>query len=131
MAFFSFNNVRVAGMSAGVPVKKICNLKLTNLSKDYDAEAFVETTGILERRVDDLTTSDLCIPAAEKLIADLGWDKSEITVIIFVSQTTDYYLPATACIIQIFHGYCIFHIITLQGDIKFFVCQCNNRQSNK
>lgn len=100
MAFFSFNNVRVAGMSAGVPVKKICNLKLTNLSKDYDAEAFVETTGILERRVDDLTTSDLCIPAAEKLITDLGWDKSEITVIIFVSQTTDYYLPATACIIQ-------------------------------
>lgn len=100
MAFFHFKNVRVAGFSAGVPKKKVCNLKLTGLSENYDAAAFVETTGILERRVDDLTTSDLCIPAAEQLIADLGWNKSDINVLIFVSQTTDYYLPATACIIQ-------------------------------
>lgn len=100
MAFLEFKNVKIAGISAGVPKKKICNLDLKDLSKDYDAAAFVETTGVLERRVDDLTTSDCCIPAAEKLIADLGWDKSEIEAVIFVSQTTDYYLPATACIIQ-------------------------------
>ena len=100
MAFFHFKNVRVAGFSAGVPKKKVCNLELTDLSENYDAAAFVETTGVLERRVDDLTTSDLCIPAAEQLIKDLGWCKSDINVLIFVSQTTDYYLPATACIIQ-------------------------------
>lgn len=100
MAFLEFKNVRVAGISAGVPKKKICNLDLKDLSKDYDAAAFVETTGVLERRVDNLTTSDCCIPAAEKLIIDLGWDKAEIDAVIFVSQTTDYYLPATACIVQ-------------------------------
>lgn len=100
MAFLEFKNVRVAGISAGVPKKKICNLDMKDMSKDYDAAAFVETTGVLERRVDNLTTSDCCIPAAEKLIEDLGWEKSDIEAIIFVSQTTDYYLPATACIIQ-------------------------------
>lgn len=100
MAFIAFKDVRIAGLSAGVPKKKICNLEMTNLSKDYDAAAFVETTGVMERRVDDLTTSDLCVPAAERLIADLCWEKEEIGAIIFVSQTTDYYLPATACIIQ-------------------------------
>lgn len=99
MAFLEFKNVRIAGISAGVPKKKVCNLDL-QLSEDYDAKSFVETTGVLERRVDNYTTSDLCIPAAEKLIGDLQWDKNEIGAIIFVSQTTDYYLPATACIIQ-------------------------------
>lgn len=100
MAFLEFKNVRIAGISAGVPKSKVCNLEMENLSRDYDAKAFVETTGVLERRIDDLTTSDLCVPAAEKLIEDLGWEKSDIDAIIFVSQTTDYYLPATACIIQ-------------------------------
>lgn len=100
MAFLDFKNVRIAGISAGVPKRKICNLDLMNLSKDYDAAAFVETTGVMERRVDDYTTSDLCVPAAEKLISDLEWEKSEIGALIFVSQTTDYLLPATSCIIQ-------------------------------
>lgn len=100
MAFLECNNVRIAGISAGVPQKVVSNLNLTDISKDYDAAAFVETTGVKERRIDDLTTSDLCIPAAEQLIKDLNWDKSEIDAIIFVSQTTDYFLPATSCIIQ-------------------------------
>ena len=100
MAFLEFKNVRIAGISAGVPNKIINNLDLKNLSKDYDAAAFVETTGVKERRVDDFTTSDLCIVAAEKLIKDLNWDKSEIEAIIFVSQTRDYQIPATSCIIQ-------------------------------
>ena len=72
-----------------------------NLSADYDAAAFIETTGIRERRYsNDFTTSDLCYAAAEKLIADLGWDKSEIGILVFVSQNADYILPATACILQ-------------------------------
>lgn len=100
MAFLEFKNVRIAGFSAGVPKKTINNLDLKNLSKDYDAAAFVETTGVKERRVDDFTTSDLCIVAAEQLIKDLNWNKSEIEAIIFVSQTRDYQVPATSCIIQ-------------------------------
>ena len=101
MAFLEFKNVRIAGISAGVPKRKVCNLDIKDISADYDSAAFVETTGVLERRIDEaLTTSDLCVAAAEKLLADLGWDKSEVGGVIFVSQTTDYYLPATACIVQ-------------------------------
>lgn len=101
MAFLEFKNVRIAGISAGVPKRKVCNLDIKDISADYDSAAFVETTGVLERRIDEaLTTSDLCVAAAEKLLADLGWDKSEVRGVIFVSQTTDYYLPATACIVQ-------------------------------
>ena len=100
MAFLELKNVRIAGLSASVPKKIINNLELKNLSKDYNAAAFVESTGVKERRVDNFTTSDLCLMAAEQLVKDLNWNKSEIEAIIFVSQTRDYQIPATSCILQ-------------------------------
>ena len=104
MAFLELKNVRIAGISAGVPKFVASNLhplEDDGISSEYTPEAFVETTGVLERRIsDNLTTSDLCYEAAEKLIADLGWDKSEIEALVFVSQTADYILPCTACILQ-------------------------------
>lgn len=104
MAFLEFKNVRIAGLAAGVPKNIASNLHPSEddaVSKDYAPEDFVKTTGVMERRVSyELTTSDLCYAAAEKLIADLGWDKNEIDGIVFVSQTPDYILPATSCILQ-------------------------------
>ncbi len=101
MAFIEVRNVSIKGISAGVPRRVIDNLKEFNdYSQDYDAAAFVESTGVKERRIDNLTTSDLCVPAAEQLIQDMGWDKKEIDALVFVSQMHDYILPATACIIQ-------------------------------
>lgn len=100
MAYIELKNVRIAGISAGVPKNIVSNLELKNISKDYDAEAFVETTGVRERRLGNYTASDLSFAAAEKLIADLGWAKSDIDALIFVSQHADYILPATACTLQ-------------------------------
>lgn len=100
MAFLEYKNVRIAGISAGVPKRIVNNLTIRELSSDYDNSAYVEATGVKERRLDNYTVSDLGIPAAERLIADLHWDKQEIDAIIFVSQNADYILPATACIIQ-------------------------------
>ena len=104
MAFLEFDNVRIAGMSAGVPVQVVDNL---NLHQDeahpdgYDPEVFVKDSGVRTRRFSaTLCTSDLCCEAAEKLIADLGWDKDEIGALAFVSQSADYMLPCTACILQ-------------------------------
>ena len=104
MAFLEFRNVRIAGISAGVPENVVSNYTLKqgeDISVDYTPEAFVEATGVKERRCSEtLTTGDLCFAAAEKLIAELGWNKSDIEALVFVSQTADYFLPATACIIQ-------------------------------
>lgn len=104
MAFCEFKNVRIAGIAAGVPKTVVSLLegdKDAMLAENTSAQDFVEATGVKERRVSqNLTTSDLCVAAAEKLIAELGWDKGEIDAILFVSQTADYILPATSCIIQ-------------------------------
>lgn len=104
MAFLEFKNVRIAGIAAGVPKNVASNLHPSaddNISKEYTPEEFVKTTGVIERRVSTtLTTSDLSYAAAEQLIKDLNWNKEEIGALLFVSQTADYILPATACILQ-------------------------------
>lgn len=104
MAFLEFKDVRIAGIAAGVPKNVASNLHPTeddNMSTEYSPEEYVKTTGVVERRVSrTLTTSDLSYYAAEQLIKDLSWNKDEIGALIFVSQTPDYVLPATACILQ-------------------------------
>ena len=101
MAFFKFEHVRIAGMAGGVPSNIVSNAAGISSSDDYDAQAFIDSTGVAERRVSSvLTTADMCYAAAEKLIADLNWNKEDIDILLFVSQTPDYIEPATACILQ-------------------------------
>lgn len=102
MAFLNIPNVKVVGISAGVPKRVIKNLEVSyRISDSYDNNDFVMTTGVEEFRfTEKLTTSDLCYEAAENLITQLQWEKSDIDAIIVVSQTLDYILPSTACILQ-------------------------------
>ncbi len=105
MAFLEIKNVRIAGIAASVPKTVVNNHELSaergEISSDYTADMFVKQTGIEERRYSPvLCTSDLCYAAAEQLIGYLGWKKSEIDALLFVSQTADYSSPATACILQ-------------------------------
>lgn len=101
MAFFEVNNIAVKGISACVPKTLDKNQNSPVFGSD-DGRAFIATTGIEERRIApaETCTSDLCFSAAEKLVADLGWNKEEIECLVFVSQTPDYHLPATACLLQ-------------------------------
>ena len=100
MAFLCYRNVRVAGMSVGVPKRKVCNLDVTDISKDYDAASFVEVTGVKERRIGELTVSDLAVPAVNQLLEELGWEKSTVDGLVVVTQHGDYIVPATSCILQ-------------------------------
>lgn len=101
MAFFTIKNVAIKGISACVPSNKENNVDLPFLSKD-EIEKLIATTGIESRRVSTkkICTSDLCLTAAEQLIKDLNWNKNEIDVLIFVTQTPDYVLPTTSCLLQ-------------------------------
>ena len=101
MAIFSIPNIKIAGLSACVPKTSVSNLDYENITLK-ERELLIKTTGIKERRVADkgVTTSDLCYKAAEKLIEKLNWKKEEIELLIFVSQSRDYFLPATAIILQ-------------------------------
>lgn len=101
MAFLKFDHVKIVGMAGGVPCNIVYNAEGISSTDDYDAQAFIEATGVAERRISSvLTTSDLCYAAAERLIDDLRWKKEDINFLVFVTQTPDYIVPATACIMQ-------------------------------
>ena len=101
MSFLTVKNVRIAGVSACVPEQIEENSTFHLFSKE-EGEKFIATTGVERHHIADkeVTTADLCIKAGNKLLEDLKWDKDEIDCIIFVSQTADYILPATSCIVQ-------------------------------
>ena len=89
-------------MSACVPQKIISNRDLGYLIPESDIEKTIENIGIEERRLadDDVCASDLCYKAAKKLMEDNNIDSNSIDVLLFMSQTSDYRIPATAPILQ-------------------------------
>ena len=103
MAFLELKHVAIRGMAAAVPERKEYNKDFPKLSKEQ-LEKYIETVGVKERRcaIHDgtLCTSDLCYEAANRLLNDLGWEKEEIGLLVFVSHTQDYKLPSSACILQ-------------------------------
>lgn len=102
MAFQKIENIKISGISACVPKHIEKNKGASVFLSMEDSEKFITSTGIIERRVvpASLCSSDLCYQAAERLIQDLNWDKSEIDCLIFITQTPDYIVPATSCILQ-------------------------------
>ena len=101
MAYQIIKNVSIAGITTCVPKNVEENTSLS-FFKEGEAEKVILSTGIARRRIVDagVTSGDLCCKAAEDLIQGLGWNKEEIDCLIFVSQTQDYILPATSCVIQ-------------------------------
>jgi 3-oxoacyl-[acyl-carrier-protein] synthase III len=102
MAFLQFEGVGIQGLAAAVPKNTIVNTAYTEHYSEQDAKDIVEKVGIYERRFAPagMCASDLCFAAAEQLITDLHVDKNEIDLLIFVSQTPDYRMPATSVILQ-------------------------------
>ncbi len=101
MAFFSIQDIAVKGIAAAVPSNMVSNWDY-DLLTESEKKLLIKTTGVEQRRMvlPGMTTSDLCFEAAEKLLKELHWKKEEIEILIFVSQSTDFYLPATAIILQ-------------------------------
>jgi len=65
-------------------------------------DKIVNKVGIDQRHIakPDETSADLATKAAEKLFAEYDIDKSSIDFILFCTQSPDYFLPTSACLIQ-------------------------------
>ena len=102
MAVIQYDGVGIAAMSAAVPKHIIKNREYTDIFSVEEANEIVDKTGIEERRFADAATcsSDLCFAAAEKLFADNDFNKEDIDLLVFISQTPDYRMPATSVILQ-------------------------------
>jgi 3-oxoacyl-[acyl-carrier-protein] synthase-3 len=92
----------ITGVEYYLPTKSVNNDDLAALFPEWPASKIEEKLGIAERRIaaEDETSADLALQAAEKLLARKTGSRSEIDYIIFCTQTPDYLLPTTACILQ-------------------------------
>ncbi len=93
-------HTKIDAIYACVPEQEKLTTEYSLFSPD-EARLFTKNTGIHARRVaaDHVTCSDLCYSAASQLLSDIG-DASEIDLLVFVSQSPDYFLPATSIILQ-------------------------------
>ena len=102
MSHTSLKDVSICGIVCAVPKERRENAFFEPSFGKEDVEKLKNITGINSRRVSDSQTcsSDLCVASAEELLKELHWSKNEIEALIFVTQTPDYTLPATACTLQ-------------------------------
>ena len=102
MARWTIRNVRLAGVSACMP-KRVVKTADLEIFTPEEAQVFDNTVGIRERRLGDdtLCASDMCQAAAERLLADMGWERESVDMLVFESVTGDYYpTPPTSCLLQ-------------------------------
>lgn len=102
MAKLTFHGVGIKAMAACVPPDIVYNKDLGYLIPEEEIEKTINNIGVVERRIaaDDVTASDLCYKAACQLMEDNDIDPSSIDVLLFMSQTPDYRIPATSCLLQ-------------------------------
>ena len=102
MAKIKYHGVGIKAMSACVPSRVYSNRDLGYLIPENEIEKTINSIGVAERRIadDDVTASDLAYKAAMKLMEDNGIEPDSIDVLLFMSQTSDYRIPATSCILQ-------------------------------
>lgn len=92
----------IKAISYNLPEKILDNEQIAKEFPEWTVEKINNKIGIKQRHVtvDGETASDLAVGAAEKLFAENGIDCSTIDYLIFVTQSPDYHLPTTACLIQ-------------------------------
>ena len=94
-------DLRIIGMAAAVSNTWD---SVREISKEGEAiiNKFIKTTGVEGRYSANpyQCTSDFCFAAAEKILEEKGIDRNEIGVLVFVTQSSDYTIPATACVLQ-------------------------------
>lgn len=92
------HGARIKSVAAVVPVQQRGYEDLVTITSEKEARRIIQNTGIEHVRVSgkDKTAADYCEAAASKIIGRAR----KITGLVFVSQTPDYVIPATSCILQ-------------------------------
>lgn len=100
MAYLNTSHTNIIAISSCIPKHIEKTADYAHISVE-ERTLFAKTTGIHERRVadKDVACSDLCFVAAKHLLDKYNCAE-EIDIVIFVSQSPDYILPATSILLQ-------------------------------
>ena len=84
-----------------LPTTVLTNEQIAERFPEWSADKVAGKVGITERHIaaDNETATDMAQKAAEQLFAQ-GVDKNQIDFVLLCTQSPDYFLPSSACILQ-------------------------------
>ncbi|MFD0765441.1 ketoacyl-ACP synthase III [Mucilaginibacter lutimaris] len=92
----------IKAISYHLPKQQLTNTELSALFPEWGVEKIANKIGIQTRHIAaaDEFASDMAVAAAQKLFAEHTIAPAAIDFILYCTQSPDYFLPTTACIIQ-------------------------------
>lgn len=93
----------IKALTYALPKKALTNEQLVEDFPEWSVDKIANKVGIHTRHIADEneTAADLAVRAAEKLFAtETNINKNEIDFVLFCTQSPDYFLPTSACLIQ-------------------------------
>lgn len=92
----------IKAISYYLPEQKLTNEMLVTEFPEWTCEKVSSKIGISERHISakNETAGDLAVKAAEKLFVETKINREDIDFMLLCTQSPDYFLPTTACILQ-------------------------------
>ncbi|MBA3888898.1 MAG: ketoacyl-ACP synthase III [Gemmatimonadaceae bacterium] len=92
----------IAGMAYHLPERIVTNDDLQAENPSWDMARIESKVGIRARHIagPDESASDLGFAAAEKLLTGMNVDRASVDCLLLCTQSPDYFLPTTACVLQ-------------------------------
>lgn len=85
-----------------LPERVVTNEELVEEFPEWSVDKIADKVGVLERHVvaPDETATDMAVKVAEALFEKGVAQKNEIDFVLLCTQSPDYFLPSSACVIQ-------------------------------
>ena len=92
----------IKSISYYTPTQVLSNESLVLEFPEWTIEKVASKVGIHQRYIssDNETAGDMALKAAEKLFEENGIDRNDIDFVLLCTQSPDYFLPSTSCILQ-------------------------------
>jgi 3-oxoacyl-[acyl-carrier-protein] synthase-3 len=92
--------IKISKIEYYLPELVLTNMDLKKEFPEWSSARIREKVGIVQRHIssENETVLDLAVQSSEKVFKD--YDRSKIDFILFCTQSPDYFLPTTACILQ-------------------------------
>lgn len=92
----------IKAISYYLPQKVRTNEELVSMFPEWTVKKITKKVGIEERHVsgDGECASDMAVAAAEKMFTEHGIDRNDIDFVLLCTQSPDYFLPSSSCVIQ-------------------------------
>ena len=92
----------IKAISYYLPKKVVTNEELLKEFPEWSVEKVAQKVGVDSRHLaaEDETAGDMAEKAARKLFEEYGIDPKSIDFLMLCTQSPDYFLPSTACVLQ-------------------------------